>query len=63
MGSGTNRPVDWERVVFENENRLYRAALAILADGVEAEDAVQETFLKFLEKRPALDGPDRKSVV
>ncbi len=60
MGSGTNRPVDWERVVFENENRLYRAALAILADGVEAEDAVQETFLKFLEKRPALDGPEHE---
>ena len=49
MGSGTNRPVDWERVVFEHENRLYRAELAILADGVEAEDAVQDAVLAAYE--------------
>ena len=46
MSHTSDRPVDWETLVTENENRLYRAALAILGDPQEAEDAVQETFLK-----------------
>ena len=41
MAIRSNRPVDWERIVTEQENRLYRAALAILGDASEAEDAVQ----------------------
>ena len=53
MGSGTNRPVDWEALVQENENRLYRAALAILGSPQDAEDAVQDAFVKYLEKAPA----------
>mgnify|MGYP002604639871 CR=1 FL=1 len=55
MSQISNRPVDWETLVKENEDRLYRAALAILGDAQEAEDAVQDTFLKFLlEKCPKL---------
>ena len=57
MAIRSNRTVDWERIVTEQENRLYRAALAILGDASEAEDAVQDTFLKYLEKRPALVSP------
>jgi RNA polymerase sigma-70 factor (ECF subfamily) len=53
MSHTSNRPVDWEKLVTDNENRLYRAALAILGDVQEAEDAVQDTFLTFLEKAPA----------
>ena len=48
----TNRPVDWEKLVKEQENRLYRAALAILGGAQEAEDAVQDAFLTYLEKAP-----------
>ncbi len=48
----SNRPVDWENLVKSNENRLFRAALAILGQRQEAEDAVQDAFLKFLEKAP-----------
>lgn len=43
---------NWEQLVEENENRLYRTALAILGDPHEAEDAVQDAFLRFLEKSP-----------
>lgn len=50
MSQISNRSVDWETLVKENEDRLYRAALAILGDAQEAEDAVQDTFLKFLER-------------
>ena len=52
MSQKSNRPVDWETLVTQNENRLYRAALAILGDYQEAEDAVQDAFVRFLERRP-----------
>ena len=52
MSQKSNRPVDWEALVTQNEDRLYRAALAILGDPQEAEDAVQDAFVRFLEKAP-----------
>ncbi len=52
MSQGSNRPVDWEALVTQNENRLYRAALAILGDPQEAQDAVQDAFVRFLERAP-----------
>ena len=39
MSQRSNRPVDWEALVTQNENRLYRAALAILGDPREGADA------------------------
>lgn len=58
MSQGSNRPVDWEALVTQNENRLYRAALAILGDPHEAEDAVQDAFVRYLEKAPGqLENP------
>ena len=52
MSQKSNRPVDWESLVTENENRLYRAALAILGHPQEAEDAVQDAFVRYLERAP-----------
>ena len=57
MNPETDRE-EWERLISANENRLYRAALAILGSAAEAEDAVQDTFLKYLEKRPRLSDPE-----
>lgn len=58
MSRTSNRPVDWEALVTQHENRLYRAALAILGDPHEAEDAVQDAFLRFLERAPGdLENP------
>ena len=58
MSQTSNRPVDWEELVTQNENRLYRTALAILGCQQEAEDAVQDAFLRYLEKAPAdLENP------
>lgn len=52
MDPRSNRPVDWEQLVSENEDRLYRTALAVLGDPHEAEDAVQDAFVCYLEKAP-----------
>jgi RNA polymerase sigma-70 factor (ECF subfamily) len=41
-----------EILITQYENTLYRTALAILGSPAEAEDAVQDTFLCWLEKRP-----------
>jgi RNA polymerase sigma-70 factor (ECF subfamily) len=41
-----------EEFITRYEHILFRAALAILGDAPEAEDAVQDTFLRYLEKRP-----------
>ena len=41
-----------EQLVTTYENTLFRTALAILGDREQAEDAVQDTFLRVLEKRP-----------
>lgn len=51
-----------EELVTKHENTLFRAALAILGDVQEAEDAVQDTFLRYLEKRPQFrDGEHEKA--
>ncbi len=44
--------MDWESMVKQNADGLYRAALAILGHRQEAEDAVQDAFVKYLEKAP-----------
>ena len=49
-----------EEIVKKYENNLYRAALAILGDAHEAQDAVQDAFVKYLEKAPEFDGPDHE---
>ena len=49
MSQNILRPVYWEQLVNENENHLYRAAVAILRDGHQAEDAVQDTIVKNKE--------------
>jgi len=44
------RPEDFEVFVTKHENRLYRTALAITGNVSDAEDVVQEVFLRAYEK-------------
>ena len=45
-------PTRLDHLVRTHEHTLYRAAAAILGDAHEAEDAVQDAFLAWLEKTP-----------
>lgn len=47
-----------EELVTKYEKTLFRAALAILGDAPEAEDAVQDTFLRCLERCPEFRGEE-----
>ena len=46
-----------EALIQIHQNTLYRAALAILGDAHEAEDAVQDAFLRCLEKGAEFESP------
>ena len=47
-----NDPDRLEELIRAHQDTLYRAALAILGDAQEAEDAVQDAFLRCWEKAP-----------
>jgi len=50
----SGRPVDWvEELVQRHENRIFRAALAIMGNHADAEDVMQDVFLKVMEKATA----------
>ena len=50
-----NDPDRLEELIRAHQDTLYRAALAILGDAQEAEDAVQDAFLRCWEKAPEFE--------
>ncbi|MCL2677449.1 MAG: sigma-70 family RNA polymerase sigma factor [Clostridiales bacterium] len=66
MNEQSGRPVDCrisetEETVKRNENRLLRAALAIMGSKADAEDVVQDVFLKLFEKQPRFETPEHET--
>lgn len=51
---------DFEAVVTKHENRLYRTALAITGNMSDAEDLVQEAFLRVYEKAPKFESEEHE---
>lgn len=50
MYDQSDRPEDWlEKFVFKHENHIYRTALAIMGNKADAEDIMQDVFLKIVE--------------
>lgn len=49
------RPEDFEVFITKHENKLYRTALAITRNIPDAEDIVQEVFLRAYEKAPEFE--------
>ena len=53
MQSRSERPADWiETILKRDGDRLFRIAAAIMGSRAEAEDVVQDVFVKLVEKQP-----------
>ena len=46
-----------EEIITRNENRVFRAALAIMGNKADAEDIIQDVFVKLIEKQPRFESP------
>ena len=54
------RPEDFSALVSTHENRIYRTALATLGNVPDAEDVVQEAFLRAYEKAPEFQSAEHE---
>ena len=58
----SDRPVDWmEEIVKRQEDRLFRTALAIMGGKTDAEDMVQDAFVKLFEKQPNFESLEHET--
>jgi RNA polymerase sigma-70 factor (ECF subfamily) len=62
MLNKSNRPVDWiEKIVKRDGDKLFRTAVAITGNKAEAEDIVQEAFIKLIERQPHFESPEHET--
>ena len=62
MQTQSNRPVDWiEEKVYQYEDKLLRTALAVVGNNADAEDVVQEVFVKLYQKQPNFESSDHEA--
>ena len=71
MDNQSNRPVDlvdeagklekFEETVKRNEDKLFRTAIAIMGGKADAEDIVQDVFLKLFEKQPRFESSEHET--
>jgi len=58
----SNRPEDWvDQVITRNENKLFRVAIAIMNIKEDAEDIVQDVFIKLLENPPQFESEEHET--
>ena len=50
-----------EEIVKRNEDKMYRTALAILGGKADAEDIVQDVFVKLFEKQPHFESVEHET--
>ena len=61
MGNSSVRPADEiERIVREYGDMLYRLCFVMLGGSHDAEDAVQETLIRFFRKAPVFRGAEHE---
>ena len=51
--------IEFQQVVEAYASSLYRLAYSYCGNRLDAQDAVQEVFLTYLQHPPVCDGPDR----
>lgn len=58
----SNRPEDCiELIITRNENKLFRVAIAIMCNKEDAEDIIQDVFIKLLEKQPQFESEEHET--
>jgi RNA polymerase sigma-70 factor (ECF subfamily) len=50
-----------DELVRKHENRIYRTAIAIMGNKSDAEDVMQDVFLKILEKSPVFESDEHET--
>ena len=61
MEKSSARPADGiETVIHTYGNTLYRLSFVMLGNESDAEDAVQEAFIKYMQKAPRIESPDHE---
>ena len=61
MERSSARPADdIERIIHTYGNMLFRLCLVMLGNASDAEDAVQETMIKYLQKTPEFEGEEHE---
>ena len=50
-----------EATVKRHENKLLRTALAVVGNNADAEDAVQEAFVRLFQKQPQFESPEHET--
>ena len=56
MENQSNRPVDWlEAIIRRQADKLFRTAIVIMKNKADAEDILQDVFIKLAEKSPPFD--------
>lgn len=53
-------PTAAQAAVEAHGDRLFRLCLVLLGSAIDAEDAVQETLLKYLQKAPVFETPEHE---
>lgn len=57
-----NRPVEeMEKIIKRNEDALLRTALALMRGKADAEDVVQDVFVKLFEKQPRFESAEHET--
>ena len=53
---------DIEPVVRQYSNMLYRVCFFILKNEQDVKDVLQETFVKYIEKRPVFESEEQRKL-
>ena len=62
VNNQSNWPVDLiEKIVRNNEDKLFRTAIAITGNKAEAEDIIQDAFIKLFEKNPCFETSEHET--
>jgi len=62
MNNQSNRPVDcMEEIINRYEDKLFRTAIAVMGGKADAEDIVQDVFVKLFEKNPSFQSPEHEA--